>query len=131
MFLFMTNAYIRLMRLDKPIGILLLLWPTLWALLLANQGKPSFKLLIIFSLGTLFMRTAGCIINDLADIKFDGKVQRTKARPLVSGEISVKKSNTVIFINFRAISTVTFIFRGFYFKLGVNGGFFSHYLPFL
>lgn len=105
----MTNAYIRLMRLDKPIGILLLLWPTLWALLLANQGKPSFKLLIIFSLGTLFMRTAGCIINDLADIKFDGKVQRTKARPLVSGEISVKKA-ILLFLLTLGLSALLLLF---------------------
>ncbi len=80
--------YINLMRIDKPIGILLLLWPTLWALWLANGGMPSFSLLAIFSIGTFCMRTAGCIINDLVDLKFDSKVARTKDRALVSGQIT-------------------------------------------
>jgi 4-hydroxybenzoate polyprenyltransferase len=81
-----SPVYLRLMRLDRPIGILLLLWPTLWALWLAAEGIPSLKNLLIFSLGVLVMRSAGCVINDYADRHIDGHVKRTKARPLASGE---------------------------------------------
>ena len=84
------NAYFRLMRLDKPIGIYLLLWPTLWALFLAKRGIPDMDLLIIFTLGVILMRSAGCVINDFADRKIDKFVMRTKDRPLTSGEISEK-----------------------------------------
>ena len=82
------NAYIRLMRLDKPIGILLLLWPTYWALFLSADGWPDFDLLIIFTLGVIVMRSAGCVINDFADRNIDKHIKRTKDRPLTSGEIS-------------------------------------------
>ncbi|MCD6046363.1 MAG: ubiA [Gammaproteobacteria bacterium] len=80
--------YLKLMRFHRPVGILLLLWPTLWALWLANQGFPPIKLLIIFILGTVVTRAAGCIINDLCDQDFDRHVQRTQDRPLTSGKIS-------------------------------------------
>ena len=82
------NAYIRLMRLDKPIGSLLLLWPTYWALFLSADGWPDFDLLIIFTLGVFVMRTAGCVINDFADRKIDKHIVRTQGRPLATGEIS-------------------------------------------
>jgi len=82
------NAYIRLMRLDKPIGILLLLWPTYWALFLSADGWPDFDLLFIFTLGVIIMRSAGCVINDFADRNIDKHIKRTKDRPLTSGEIS-------------------------------------------
>lgn len=72
-------------RMDKPIGTYLLLWPTYWALWIASDGFPNFYLLMIFSLGVFVMRSAGCVINDLADRKVDGEVERTKNRPLVSG----------------------------------------------
>lgn len=86
------DPYWRLMRMDKPIGILLLLWPTLWGLWVASQGRPSVKLLAIFVGGTVLMRSAGCVMNDLADRKFDAKVERTKMRPLATGEVSVKSA---------------------------------------
>lgn len=86
------NAYFRLMRLDKPIGILLLLWPTLWALWLASNGWPDNRLLFIFIVGTVLMRSAGCVMNDVADRHFDGHVARTDKRPLVAGEVSVKEA---------------------------------------
>ena len=86
------DAYERLMRLDKPIGILLLLWPTLWALWLASRGMPDWITLLIFVTGTVLMRSAGCVLNDIADRKFDGLVERTKNRPLVLGEVSVKEA---------------------------------------
>jgi 4-hydroxybenzoate polyprenyltransferase len=82
------DAYERLIRLDKPIGTLLLLWPTLWALWLAAHGRPSPELVVIFVLGTLLMRSAGCAVNDYADRNFDGYVERTRARPLAAREIA-------------------------------------------
>ena len=82
------DAYERLVRLDKPIGSLLLLWPTLWALWIATAGAPSFAVLAIFVLGALLMRSAGCAINDWADRDFDAHVERTKNRPLAAGEIA-------------------------------------------
>lgn len=84
--------YGRLIRFERPIGTLLLLWPTYWALWIAAGGFPGWKLLIIFSLGTFLMRSAGCAINDIADRKVDGYVERTKLRPLATGAISVKEA---------------------------------------
>jgi len=86
------NLYERLMRLDKPIGTLLLLWPTLWALWLAADGSPSVWLVWIFSLGTLLMRSAGCVINDYADRDFDKHVKRTQNRPLTTGQVSTREA---------------------------------------
>jgi 4-hydroxybenzoate polyprenyltransferase len=85
-------AYAYLIRLDKPIGTLLLLWPTLWALWLASGGFPQWHVLIIFTLGTFLMRSAGCAINDYADQDFDRHVLRTKDRPITSGKISGKEA---------------------------------------
>mgnify|MGYP001578796755 CR=1 FL=1 len=81
------DAYERLVRLDKPIGSLLLLWPTLWAAWLAWGGWPRWDYLLIFVLGTLLMRSAGCAVNDYADRRFDARVERTRNRPLAAGEI--------------------------------------------
>jgi 4-hydroxybenzoate polyprenyltransferase len=80
--------YARLMRLDRPIGIWLLLWPTLWALWISSRGKPNPRIFIIFVAGTVLMRSAGCAINDYADRSFDPHVARTKDRPLAAGRIS-------------------------------------------
>jgi len=82
------KLYVQLIRLDKPIGILLLLWPTLIALWLASDGKPDWKLVAIFCLGTTLMRSAGCAINDYADRDFDKHVKRTAQRPITSGKIA-------------------------------------------
>jgi 4-hydroxybenzoate polyprenyltransferase len=82
------TLYERLMRLDKPIGTLLLLWPTLWALWLASDGKPAGRVVWIFVVGTLLMRSAGCVMNDLADWRFDAEVKRTRDRPLATGAVS-------------------------------------------
>ena len=86
------NIYEKLMRLDKPIGILLLLWPTLWALWLADRGVPDWTVLLIFILGTVLMRSAGCVINDYADRDFDPHVARTKERPLAAKRISTTEA---------------------------------------
>jgi 4-hydroxybenzoate polyprenyltransferase len=80
------------MRLHRPIGIWLLLWPTLWALWIAGEGKPDLKILIIFMIGTIIMRSAGCVINDIADRHFDGYVARTRQRPLVTGAVTLKQA---------------------------------------
>lgn len=86
------NAYWRLMRFDKPIGILLLLWPTWWALLLAGEGHPAWRNVLIFTAGVVLMRAAGCIMNDIADRDFDPHVERTRMRPLASGELNVRQA---------------------------------------
>ena len=86
------DAYERLMRLDKPIGILLLMWPTLWALLIAGHGKPDWIVVLIFATGTVLMRSAGCVMNDIADSEYDGLVERTQHRPLVNNEVSKKEA---------------------------------------
>ncbi len=86
------TLYERLMRLDKPIGILLLLWPTLWGLWLSAQGRPDWRVVWIFVLGTVLMRSAGCVINDLADRNFDPHVARTSQRPLAAGQVSVREA---------------------------------------
>jgi 4-hydroxybenzoate polyprenyltransferase len=91
-------SFYRLARLDKPIGILLLLWPTLSALWLASGGVPAFNILIAFIAGVVVMRSAGCVINDLADSNIDKHVKRTKKRPLASGELS--KSKALLFLFF-------------------------------
>ncbi len=91
------NVYVRLMRLDKPVGIYLLLWPTLWALFLAADGWPKLDLLLIFTLGVVLMRSAGCVINDFADRNIDKFIERTQHRPITSGEISTTKALKIFF----------------------------------
>lgn len=86
------GLYEKLMRLDKPIGILLLLWPTLWALWISGYGHPDWLTLWIFLLGTVLMRSAGCVMNDFADRHFDPHVERTRSRPLAAGLVSEKES---------------------------------------
>ena len=80
--------YARLMRLDKPIGIWLLLWPMLWGLWIAAEGQPDQKVFIVFVLGVIVMRSAGCVINDYADRKIDTQVARTQDRPLAAGTVA-------------------------------------------
>lgn len=92
------QAYCRLMRIDKPIGSLLLLWPTYWALWLAGGQVPSLKLLVVFTLGVFFMRAAGCVVNDFADRRVDGHVKRTAHRPLPSGAVTEKESKALFVI---------------------------------
>ncbi|WP_428086864.1 4-hydroxybenzoate octaprenyltransferase [Candidatus Thioglobus sp.] len=91
------NAYFKLVRFDKPVGIYLLLWPMLWALFLAADGWPEPRLLIIFILGVILMRSAGCVINDYADRRIDKLVNRTAQRPITSGEISASKALKLFF----------------------------------
>jgi len=92
------SQYAYLMRLEKPIGILLLLWPTLWALWLASDGNPNPKILTIFITGVILMRSAGCVVNDFADRHFDKYVERTRLRPLAAGKVSILEAFLLILL---------------------------------
>ena len=93
-----ANRWLRLMRLDRPIGTYLLLWPTYWGLWFAAQGIPTTSNLIVFTLGVIVMRAAGCVINDYADRKVDGSVRRTAHRPLPRGEITAQQALRLFFV---------------------------------
>ncbi|AVH50571.1 4-hydroxybenzoate octaprenyltransferase [Acinetobacter sp. SWBY1] len=114
------EAYYYLCRFDKPIGTELVFWPTMWALWIANQGMPSIGILIPMILGTIFMRAAGCAINDFADRKVDGHVERTKTRPLATGVISAKEA-IYVFLGLVALSAAMLLFlpiETFYWSFG-------------
>ncbi|UTT83608.1 4-hydroxybenzoate octaprenyltransferase [Vibrio pelagius] len=98
-----AKAYWQLTRMDRPIGTLLLLWPTLWALVIAANGLPDLSVFVVFVLGVVLMRSAGCVINDFADRKVDGHVKRTKQRPLPSGAVSSKEA-VVLFLVLAIVS---------------------------
>lgn len=105
------NAYWRLMRADKPIGIYLLLWPCVWALWIASAGFPNLHILVVFVLGVVVMRSAGCVINDYADRNVDGLVERSSNRPLVTGEVTEKEALALfvllLFIAFMLVLTLS------------------------
>ena len=114
------EAYYYLCRFDKPVGTELVFWPTMWALWIANQGMPSIGILIPMILGTIFMRAAGCAINDFADRKVDGHVERTKTRPLATGVISAKEA-IYVFLGLVALSAAMLLFlpiETFYWSFG-------------
>lgn len=92
------SSYLQLMRMDKPIGIYLLLWPTLWALWIASFGVPNWHYTLVFVLGVVLMRSAGCVINDYADRKFDGHVSRTSQRPIPSGKVTPTEALQLFFV---------------------------------
>ncbi len=124
------HAVARLMRLEKQYGTLLLLFPTLWSLIVASEGHPSFKHLIIFVLGSFFMRSAGCVMNDMADYQFDAKVDRTKERPLAAKVLSMKEALIVLAgLLTCALITVLFLNR-FVFLLSFAALFFALIYPF-
>lgn len=101
--------FLRLTRLDKPIGTWLLMWPTLWALWLAAEGLPERRILIIFVLGVYLMRAAGCVVNDYADRHFDGHVKRTRERPLATGRISEREAK-ILFVGLVILAFVLVCF---------------------
>ncbi len=101
--------FIQLMRLERPIGIYLLMWPTLWALWIAAKGVPSLSNLLIFVVGVILMRAAGCVINDYADRNFDGHVARTKGRPLATGKVKPKEA-LILFAVLVALSFILVLF---------------------
>ena len=131
-------AFWQLTRMNRPIGSLLLLWPTLWALFLAADGLPDWHVLIVFVLGVIFMRSAGCVINDFADRKVDGHVKRTANRPLPSGLISSKEALTLFavlvvcsFLLVLTMNTLTIMLSGIGIVLAVAYPFMKRvtYLP--
>jgi len=93
-----VQSFMKLIRADRPIGYLLLLWPTLWSLWLAGNGQPKPFLVVIFTIGVFVMRSAGCVVNDIFDKNLDSSVERTKERPLVLGSISIKEAWGVFFL---------------------------------
>lgn len=131
------NKYLRLIRFDKPIGTLLLLWPTLWALLVAYHGVINFKVYFAFIMGVFLTRSAGCAINDFADVKFDGNVARTKNRPLVSGELRRRDALVVtlvlsvlaLIIALICLKTTTLLWTVPAFFIFVTYPFFKRFFP--
>ncbi|EKO3474795.1 4-hydroxybenzoate octaprenyltransferase [Vibrio fluvialis] len=93
-----ARAYWQLTRMDRPIGSLLLLWPTIWVLILAARGMPDLKVLAVFVIGVFAMRSAGCVINDFADRKVDGHVKRTAQRPLPAGKVTAREAFTLFLV---------------------------------
>lgn len=133
-----AQAFWQLTRMNRPIGSLLLLWPTLWALFLAADGLPDWHVFIVFVLGVVFMRSAGCVINDFADRKVDGHVKRTANRPLPSGLISSKEALTLFavlvlcsFLLVLTMNTLTIMLSGIGIVLAVAYPFMKRvtYLP--
>jgi len=123
--------YWRLMRFDKPIGILLLLWPALWALWIAGQGRPNPLVLLVFVSGVVLMRAAGCVINDYADREFDPHVERTKQRPIAAGFVSPKEA-LVLFVGLclTAFGLVC-LMNGYTILLSFVGAFLAASYPFM
>ncbi|GCF91906.1 4-hydroxybenzoate octaprenyltransferase [Shewanella sp. M16] len=115
------DVYSRLTRIDRPIGTLLLMWPCLMALMLAAGGMPDLKVLIIFIIGVVIMRACGCIINDYADRDLDSFVERTKSRPLASGEISTKEALILFIVLGLSAFGLVLLLNGLVVKLSVVG----------
>ena len=126
-----ANDYARLMRLDRPIGIWLLLWPTLWAVWIAGRGAPHASIFVIFTVGTVLMRSAGCAINDYADRSFDRQVKRTRDRPLAAGRISTLEA-LILFAILSLIALVLALqLNKFTLLLAVGGAFLAVTYPFI
>ena len=126
-----AHDYVQLMRLDRPIGIWLLLWPTLWALWIAGRGKPNPLIFIIFVLGTALMRSAGCAINDYADRSFDPHVERTKNRPVAAGRISALEALILFAVLAVAALMLSLQLNRFTLLLAVFGAFLAVSYPFI
>lgn len=124
-------AYIQLMRLDKPIGAFLLLWPTLWALFLASRGLPDLSVLLIFIAGVFLMRSAGCVINDYADKEIDGRVKRTSQRPLATGQATPAEAKWLFFALLASSFILVLFLNGFTIALSFVGGFLAVIYPFM
>ncbi len=125
------TIYARLMRLHKPIGTLLLLWPLMWALWIAAGGFPKLDVLLVFLLGTILMRSAGCVINDYADRNFDGHVERTADRPLATGEASPKEALGLFFLLLSAAALLVFTQNELTIKLAFIGAGLAVIYPFM
>ena len=126
-----AHDYARLMRLDRPIGIWLLLWPTLWALWIAGRGHPNPGVFLVFVLGTTIMRSAGCAINDYADRSFDPHVDRTKNRPLAAGRISTLEALVLFAVLSLSALMLALQLNRFTLLLAVGGAFLAVTYPFV
>ncbi|MDY4279765.1 MAG: 4-hydroxybenzoate octaprenyltransferase [[Pasteurella] mairii] len=124
-------AYAQLMRFDRPIGSLLLLWPTLWALFLAEKAIPKGAILLIFVLGVIFMRAAGCVINDYADRHFDGHVKRTSNRPLATGRVTPKEAKILFAVLILCSFVLVLFLNGYTIGLSVIAVLLAAIYPFL
>ena len=123
--------YWRLMRFDKPIGILLLLWPALWALWIAGQGRPKPLVLLVFVLGVVLMRAAGCVINDYADREFDPHVERTQQRPIAAGFVSPQEA-LILFVGLCLTAFgLVLLMNGYTILLSCVGAFLAASYPFM
>ncbi|MCP5161286.1 MAG: 4-hydroxybenzoate octaprenyltransferase [Hahellaceae bacterium] len=123
--------YIQLMRLDRPIGTLLLLWPTLWSLWFAAKGFPHMDVLLIFCAGVVLMRSAGCVINDYADRNFDGHVERTQLRPLATGKVSSKEALVLFAVLLLAAFLLVLMTNAFTIWLSLGGVALATVYPFM
>jgi 4-hydroxybenzoate polyprenyltransferase len=123
--------YVLLMRLDKPIGIFLLLWPALWALLIASGGHPDPKVLIVFVLGVILMRSAGCVINDYADRDIDRHVQRTRDRPITAGRIGTLEARLLFILLCLAAFRLVLLLNTLTIMLSLVGAMLAASYPFM
>lgn len=123
--------YLQLMRIDKPIGIFLLLWPTLWALWIAAEGVPDYWTLFVFVTGVFIMRSAGCIINDYADRDFDAHVQRTKQRPLAQNKISTRSALFLFFVLIAVAFGLVLTLNSLTIKLSFIAALLASFYPFM
>lgn len=126
-----SQPYFDLMRLNKPVGVYLLLWPTFWALWVAAEGIPDFSVLLIFTLGVIFMRAAGCVINDYADRHVDGHVERTLARPLVTGAVTSKQALILFFSLLTAAFILVLMTNTLTIQLSFIGAILASIYPFM
>jgi len=124
------RAYALLMRLHQPVGFFLLLWPTLWAFWIASSGHPNKFLVFLFCVGALLIRSAGCVINDIADHRFDKYVARTKNRPLVIGIMSIREAFSLLFILFLLAFLLTLFMNHLTIMLAFIGAFLAIFYPF-
>ncbi len=126
-----VKQYVLLTRLDRPIGILILLWPALWALWIASDGNPNLLVLIVFCLGVILMRSAGCVINDYADREFDPFVERTKLRPIAAGKVEPKEALWLFVVLCLCAFGLVLLLNGFTIMLSFGGAFLAGTYPFM
>jgi len=125
------KEYAQLMRLDRPIGILLLMWPTLWGLWFAGAGRPGWLILFVFVIGVVLMRSAGCVINDYADREFDPHVERTRNRPLAAGRVSKREALTLFISLCLAAFLLVLLMNRLTITLSFAGAFLAASYPFM
>ncbi|MDD1620677.1 MAG: 4-hydroxybenzoate octaprenyltransferase [Methylococcaceae bacterium] len=125
------HQYWLLARFDKPIGILILLWPTLWALWIASDGRPDIMVLTVFVLGVVLMRAAGCVINDYADKDFDPHVDRTKLRPIAAGKVNPKEALVVFVVLCLTAFGLVLLMNWYTIALSFVGAFLAASYPFM